>query len=124
MIARWRWALGQMTKRLWFRATLFSLTGVITALLAITLRDFVPPTLPAKIGADSVDKILGIIASSMLAVTTFSLSTVVSAYSAASNGVTPRATTLVMEDSTTQPPRTPLRRSLDRSCSVWSASSR
>ncbi|AXO88577.1 DUF2254 domain-containing protein [Pseudomonas parafulva] len=102
MIARWRWALGQMTKRLWFRATLFSLTGVITALLAITLRDFVPPTLPAKIGADSVDKILGIIASSMLAVTTFSLSTVVSAYSAASNGVTPRATTLVMEDSTTQ----------------------
>ena len=102
MIARWRWALGQMTKRLWFRATLFSLIGVITALLAIVFRDFVPPSLPAKIGADSVDKILGIIASSMLAVTTFSLSTMVSAYSAASSGVTPRATSLVMEDSTTQ----------------------
>ena len=102
MIARWRWALGQMTRRSWFRATLFSVLGVATALLAILLRDAVPPSLPAKIGADSVDNILGIIASSMLAVTTFSLSTMVTAYGAASTGVTPRATTLVMEDSTTQ----------------------
>lgn len=38
----------------------------------------------------------------MLAVTTFSLSTMVTAYGAASSGVTPRATTLVMEDTTTQ----------------------
>lgn len=102
MIARWRWALGQMTKRLWFRASLFSLVGIATALVAIVFKDFVPADLPTKIGADSVDKILAIIASSMLAVTTFSLSTMVSAYSAASSGVTPRATSLVMEDSTTQ----------------------
>jgi len=102
MIARWRWAARQLTKRLWFRASLFSLVGVATALLAILFRDLVPPSLPAKVGADSVDKILSIIASSMLAVTTFSLSTMVSAYSAASSGVTPRATTLVMEDTTTQ----------------------
>ncbi|GAB7529904.1 DUF2254 domain-containing protein [Pseudomonas sp. 3A(2025)] len=102
MIAHWRWAAGQMTKRLWFRASLFSAVGVLTALLAVLFKDFVPASLPAQIGADSVDKILGIIASSMLAVTTFSLSTMVSAYSAASSGVTPRATTLVMEDSTTQ----------------------
>ncbi|MBD8472632.1 DUF2254 domain-containing protein [Pseudomonas sp. CFBP 8770] len=102
MIARWRWALGQMTKRLWFRASLFSLTGIATALVAIVFKDFVPADLPTRIGADSVDKILAIIASSMLAVTTFSLSTMVSAYSAASSGVTPRATSLVMEDTTTQ----------------------
>ena len=38
----------------------------------------------------------------MLAVTTFSLSTMVSAYSAATSNVTPRATKLLMEDSTTQ----------------------
>ncbi|MFJ4051946.1 DUF2254 domain-containing protein [Pseudomonas sp. NPDC089743] len=102
MIARWRWVAGQLTKRLWFRATLFSLLGVATALLAIVFRDFIPHTLPTRIGADAVDKILGIIASSMLAVTTFSLSTMVTAYGAASSGVTPRATTLVMEDTTTQ----------------------
>lgn len=102
MIAKWRWALARLTKRLWFRASLFSLLGIATALLAIFFKDFVPASLPTRIGADAVDKILGIIASSMLAVTTFSLSTMVSAYSAASSGVTPRATTLVMEDSTTQ----------------------
>lgn len=102
MVARWRWALKQLTKRLWFRASLFSLLGVATALLAVIFKGAIPETLPARIGADAVDKILGIIASSMLAVTTFSLSTMVAAYGAASSGVTPRATTLVMQDTTTQ----------------------
>ena len=102
MVARWQWLLTQSTKRLWFRASLFSVLGVVTALMAMVLKDYVPITLSAKIGADAVDKILGIIASSMLAVTTFSLSTMVAAYSAASSSVTPRATTLLMEDSTTQ----------------------
>jgi uncharacterized membrane protein len=102
MLARWRWVLHQLTKRLWFRASLFSLLGIATALLAVVFKDYIPESLPARIGADAVDKILGIIASSMLAVTTFSLSTMVTAYGAASSGVTPRATTLVMEDTTTQ----------------------
>ena len=102
MIARWRWVTNQLTKRLWFRASLFSLLGVATALAAVVFKDFIPESLSARIGADAVDKILGIIASSMLVVTTFSLSTMVTAYGAASSGVTPRATTLVMEDTTTQ----------------------
>jgi uncharacterized membrane protein len=102
MIARWQWLLIRTTKRLWFRAGLFSLLSIVTALLAVVLRDHIPIDLPGKIGADAVDKILGIIASSMLAVTTFSLSTMVTAYGAASTGTTPRATTLVMEDTTTQ----------------------
>ena len=102
MITRWRWIANRLTKRLWFRASLFSILGVATALLAVFFKDFIPDSLSARIGADAVDKILGIIASSMLAVTTFSLSTMVTAYGAASSGVTPRATTLVMEDTTTQ----------------------
>jgi uncharacterized membrane protein len=102
MMARWRWLAIRLTKRLWFRASLFSLLGIATALLAVAFKDVIPPSLSTRIGADAVDKILGIIASSMLAVTTFSLSTMVSAYGAASSGVTPRATTLVMEDTTTQ----------------------
>lgn len=102
MIARWRWMLTQLTKKLWLRATLFSLLGVATALISILVKDSIPFSLSARVGADAVDKILSIIASSMLAVTTFSLSTMVTAYGAASSGVTPRATTLVMEDTTTQ----------------------
>lgn len=102
MKSKWRWWLGRLVRRIWFRATLFSIAGVLTALLAVALSPYIPAELPTKIGADAVDKILGIIASSMLTVTTFSLSTMVSAYSAATTNVTPRATTLVMEDSTTQ----------------------
>ncbi len=81
---------------------MFSILAVATALVAIVVSPYIPSDLPTQIGADAVDNILGIIASSMLTVTTFSLSTMVSAYSAATTNVTPRATKLVMEDSTTQ----------------------
>ena len=102
MLARLGWVLRGLQRRLWFRATLFSVAGVATALLALLLRDHIPASLPAKVGADAVDKILPIIASSMLAVTTFSLSTMVTAYNAAASSVTPRAYPLLLEDSTTQ----------------------
>lgn len=102
MSSRLIWSISVLARRIWFRATLFSIAAVATALLAIVVTPYIPADLSTKIGADSVDNILGIIASSMLTVTTFSLSTMVSAYSAATSNVTPRATRLVMEDSTTQ----------------------
>jgi len=91
-----------VARRIWFRASLFSLLAMATALIAIIMSPYIPAGLSARIGADAVDNVLTIIASSMLAVTTFSLSTMVSAYAAATSNVTPRATRLVMEDSTTQ----------------------
>ena len=102
MTSRWAWLLSVLTRRIWFRASLFSLGAVATALVAIVASPYIPRDAPTRIGADAVDNILGIIASSMLAVTTFSLNIMVSAYSAATSNVTPRATKLVMEDSTTQ----------------------
>ncbi|WP_027998430.1 DUF2254 domain-containing protein [Sinorhizobium arboris] len=102
MTSRWTWLFSQLTRRIWFRSTLFSILAIITALVAIFLGPFIPRGLPNRIGADAVDNVLGIIASSMLTVSTFSLSTMVSAYSAATSSVTPRATKLLMEDSTTQ----------------------
>src|SRR5690606_21774487 len=50
---------------------------------------------------DAVDSLLNIIASSMLAVTTFSLGVMTAAFSAATTNVTPRATRLLMEDDLT-----------------------
>ena len=102
MTSRRLWIALQLTRRIWFRASLFSVLAIVTALIGIALSPYIPSDLPAKIGADAVDHILGIIASSMLTVTTFSLSIMVQAYSAATSNVTPRATRLVMEDSTTQ----------------------
>jgi len=99
---RWLWMLKQLTRRLWVRATLIGVLGVVAAILAAVVERFVPWSLPGSIGADAVDSILNIIASSMLAVTTFSLSVMTSAYGSATSNVTPRATKLLMEDRVTQ----------------------
>ena len=90
------WLLSVLIRRIWFRASLFSLGAVATALVGILAGPYIPARLPTRIGADAVDNILGIIASSMLAVTMFSLNIMVSAYSAATSSVTPRASKLVM----------------------------
>lgn len=55
-----------------------------------------------NIVAEAVDSILQIIANSMLAITVFSLSTMVAAYAKASAGATPRATELLLQDNTAQ----------------------
>ena len=98
MTSSLQWLLLQLSRKLWFRASLFSVLAVATALVAILLQPFIPADISAKVGADAVDAILGIIAASMLAVTIFSLSTMVSQYTAASSNVTPRAIRLLIED--------------------------
>ena len=101
MISRWKWMLKQTFKKLWFRATLFAIVAIITALLSILFKSMIPESVSVKVGAEAVDNILNILASSMLAVTTFSLSIMVTAYGSATTNVTPRATRLVVDE----PPR-------------------
>ncbi|SAI71595.1 Predicted membrane protein (DUF2254) [Bordetella ansorpii] len=102
MTTRWGWMLTRVMRRLWVRATLIGILGVATAVLAAVVQRYVPWEIPGTIRADAVDSILAIIASSMLTVTTFSLSVMVSAYGSATSNVTPRATRLLMEDRVTQ----------------------
>ncbi|MDR2871087.1 MAG: DUF2254 domain-containing protein [Xanthomonadaceae bacterium] len=102
MIAHWQWLLKHATRQLWFRATVFSILGVVAALLALVFKPYFPEAFAVQIGADAVDKILGIISTSMLAVTIFSLDIMVSAYNSAASNITPRATPLLIEDSITQ----------------------
>ncbi|MCL5974472.1 MAG: DUF2254 domain-containing protein [Gammaproteobacteria bacterium] len=102
MLSKWQWLLSQLTRTLWIRASLFALLAVVTALIAIPAQHIIENPFPFSVGADSVGQILDILASSMLAVTTFSLSVMVAAYTAASSSVTPRATKLVQQDTTTQ----------------------
>ena len=101
-MSRWRWLLTQLTRRLSWRASLIGFMGVAAAVIAAFAERFIPWDLPYSIDASSVLGILTIMASSMLAVTTFSLSVMISAFGAATSNVTPRATKLLMEDSTTQ----------------------
>ena len=74
----------------------------MAALLGLLLDDYVPDAWAFKMGASAVDSLLSIIATSMLAVTTFSLSTVVAAYGSATSTATPRATNLLLDDTVTQ----------------------
>ena len=103
MISKWQWFLAQIGRMLWVRATLFTLLGVGAALLATAAQRFWPSDEAAlSIGAEAVGSILNILASSMLAVTTFSLTVMVSTYGTATSNITPRATRLLMRDTTTQ----------------------
>lgn len=102
MVSRWSWMISLLGRRLWFRAALISLLAILAPLVAILAAPIIPPGLADRLGAEAVSQILDILASSMLAVTTFSLTTMVSAYSAATTSVTPRATKLMIEDTTSQ----------------------
>lgn len=102
MISRWRWILGLLTRRLWFRAALYGVAAIATALVAAEASPLVPERLHDVLGADSLESILNIVASSMLAVATFSLGTMVAAFAAAASTATPRASKLLIEDPISQ----------------------
>ncbi|SMO99761.1 DUF2254 domain-containing protein [Paracoccus laeviglucosivorans] len=101
-MTKWQWIVSRLTRRIWLRTSLIGLLGVLTAIFAAVVERYIPWSLPGRIGADAVGGLLNIIASSMLAVTTFSLSVMTSAYGSATNNVTPRATKLLIEDRVTQ----------------------
>lgn len=101
-MSRWRWLLTLFARKLWLRVSVMALIGISTSAAGILLAPYVPEAWTITIGAQAIDGILNVLASSMLAVTVFSLSTMVAAYGAATNNVTPRATKLLMEDHTSQ----------------------
>ena len=102
MFSKWQWILSQLLQQLWLRAALFGLLAVAIALLAVPLEQLIENPLPFAISSEAVADILDILASSMLAVTTFSLGVMVTAYGSASAGATPRANQLVKKDATSQ----------------------
>ncbi|MDF7775713.1 DUF2254 domain-containing protein [Sphingomonas sp. AOB5] len=102
MSSRWLWVLGLVLRQIWFRAALFSVFSVALALLAAFIAPYIPYEISTKIGSEAVDNILTILASSMLAVTTFSLTAMVSVFAGVNSTITPRATQLLVEDSTAQ----------------------
>ncbi len=99
---RTAWLVRQFRKQIWVRAALFSVAAVFVAILAALIGPYIPYDPGLTLAAGSVDHILNILASSMLAVTTFSLSIMVSAYASATSNVTPRSTKLLIADPVAQ----------------------
>tara|TARA_R110002051_G_scaffold57104_7_gene105856 strand:- start:4234 stop:5496 length:1263 start_codon:yes stop_codon:yes gene_type:complete len=92
----------QQSRKLWVRVVLFgalSLVGLVVARLGAV---FLPARLTGSVDIAAVDRMFGLISSSMLAVTTFSLAVMVSVYRATSTQWTPRIHRLMLEDRTTQ----------------------
>ncbi len=94
--------LTRIVRKIWFRAAIISLLSVALAILVAVGTPYLPYELRGDLGQDAVGTILQIMASSMLAVTTFSLTAMVSAYSSATQLATPRATQLMISDPTSQ----------------------
>ncbi|WP_294979587.1 DUF2254 domain-containing protein [uncultured Microbacterium sp.] len=94
--------LVRLARRIWFRAALLTVCAVALALIAGVFGTLIPVELTMNLGQGAVGSILQILASSMLAVTTFSLTAMVTAYSSATTQATPRSTQLLMDDTTSQ----------------------
>lgn len=101
-MSRWQWILKLVTRRLWFKAALYGLAAIAAALAAVFISPWVPDTFADLISIDAVESLLNVLASSMLAVATFSLGTMVAAFASASSAATPRVSSLLVEDPMSQ----------------------
>lgn len=101
-LRRFWFRLREPRNRLWVRPAVASIGAVLLALAAAVAPRWIAAGSVPDIERDTLDGLLTVVASSMLAVTTFSLSIMVSAFASASSSVTPRATELVMDDEGTR----------------------
>lgn len=101
-MTRWRYYWRVLSTRIWFRAGLYAAFGIAAALVAALAAPLVPQDMADRLGGESVEAILTILASSLLAVATFSLGAWVSAYTAVSQAATPRVAVLITSDESTQ----------------------
>ena len=96
----WLW-LSRLWRRPGIRISAFGGAALLVALIAPLLDQTLPSSLAERFSRDAVLPILNILASSMLAVTTFSLGIMVQAFLSAAGQATPRVYRLLMQDMTT-----------------------
>ena len=94
--------LRRAVRQMWFLPAMFSLGALATIVAAHYSAFLLPQDLPFDVSQDATERILTIVASSMLAVATFALATMVNALAGASQRTTPRAVRLVAEDRAAQ----------------------
>lgn len=93
--------LHEFSRRLVVRIVLIALCAFLAIALAKVLGHLIPIGLKDRIGANAVDRILSIIANSMLTVTTFSLTVMAASHRIAQSQWTPRAHQVLLQDTTT-----------------------
>ncbi|MBB3872322.1 DUF2254 domain-containing protein [Brevundimonas mediterranea] len=99
---RWLFLWRKTRRQLWVRATAYAVFGLAASLLAAALSPWVPQDMAERLGGESVESILTILASSLLGVATFSVGAMVTAYTSVSSAASPRVAALVTSDEETQ----------------------
>ncbi|MFV0408382.1 MAG: DUF2254 family protein [Paracoccus sp. (in: a-proteobacteria)] len=92
----------RLTQKIGFRVSLYAVLAGLTAFAGVLIGPMLPAKLADLVKPGDVTPILSILASSMLAVSTFSLNVMVSARNAATDRTTPRIHRLILQDQTTQ----------------------
>ncbi|MEQ8293898.1 MAG: DUF2254 domain-containing protein [Roseovarius sp.] len=91
----------RFARSLWIRVALISVLALLASGLAMTFETILPEALRQRFGTDAVMPVLKILASGMLAVSTFSLNVMVTAHHAAAAQATPRAHRILLNDTVT-----------------------
>ena len=92
----------RLARRLGVRVVLMTVLALIAVFVAPALDPLIPDSFKDRFDRDAVLPILNILASTMLAATTFSLGVMVQAFQSAAGQATPRAYRILMQDGTTQ----------------------
>jgi len=89
------------TKKIWFRCLLACVIAIFAFFAGPYFQAYSPESLDKIVSKDGLADILTIVASSMLAVSIFSLSIIVQAFSSATNNASPRTNSLLMDNPAT-----------------------
>mgnify|MGYP005990095283 CR=1 FL=1 len=90
------------SRQLSVRVAIMGLLAIGAVALSSLIESWIPEKLGTTLTGAAADRLLSIIANAMLAVTTFSLSVMVSVYRSSSTQWTPRVHRLIIQDLTTQ----------------------
>lgn len=94
--------LRQLLNKMWFLPAMFSAVAMLTIVAAFYIARWAPDELPLTISREAIQSVLQILATSLLTVSVFALSTLVSALSGASAATSPRAVPLIVGDRAAQ----------------------
>lgn len=101
-VTKTEYLIRELRSNFWVKPAIMGLAAVIWVSSAYFLAEYLPDKLKITIERGILLNLLGIMASTMLTVATFSVAAMVSAFSAVATTATPRATRIVMGDKSTQ----------------------
>lgn len=94
--------LRELRSSLWIKPSIMGAAAVTWVTLSYKGGELLPDEMKVEVEREILINLLGIMASTMLTVATFSVAAMVSAFAAVSTTATPRATRIVMQDKSAQ----------------------